>query len=116
MVIVSDQVLVNGDQASLTLTTDGILRWFNGGVIHGCLCIEKEVIGLSTVGHVITIKALVSDQNEFCYGNGKTGKLVRKSFVFQPVSDYSLRNLCDKIQGYIDSLGKFILFTNLLLF
>lgn len=31
---------------------------------------------------------------------------MRKSFVFEAVTEESLRNLCEKIQRYIDSLGR----------
>ncbi|XP_076917345.1 sphingosine kinase 2-like [Bidens hawaiensis] len=101
--IVSDEVSVNGVKATLTLSTDGILRWSDG---HRRLSVEKEVLGLSCSGHMIIIKALVGDGSIGCTGGGSGRSLVRKSFVFESVSEDSLRNLCDKIQGYIDSLGR----------
>ncbi|KAJ0836508.1 putative sphingosine kinase [Helianthus annuus] len=93
--IVSDEVSVNGFKTSLTLTTDGILRWSDRGPHLRQLSVEKEVVGFSTSGRLITVRALVGQRS-----------LVRKRFVFEPVSDDSLRNLCDKIQGYIHSLGR----------
>ncbi|KAJ0682166.1 putative sphingosine kinase [Helianthus annuus] len=93
--IVSDEVSVNGFKTSLTLTTDGILRWSDRGPHLRQLSVEKEVVGFSTSGRLITVRALVGQRS-----------LVRKKFVFEPVSDDSLRNLCDKIQGYIHSLGR----------
>ncbi|KAJ9563095.1 hypothetical protein OSB04_008255 [Centaurea solstitialis] len=103
--ILSDQVFLNGGKAAtLTLSTDGILRWSDRGGILRCLSVEKEVLGLSTAGHLITIRALVEAGSDGGWCRRGGGSLVRKSFVFQAVSEDSLRNLCEKIQGYIDSL------------
>ncbi|KAD4982355.1 hypothetical protein R6Q59_001953 [Mikania micrantha] len=103
--IVSDEVSVNGVKTSLTLSTDGILRWFDRGVILRCLFVEKEVLGISTSGRLITIRALLETGGD---GFGCRGRrrLMRKSFLFELMSDDSLRNLCEKIQGFIDSLGR----------
>ncbi|KAI3718831.1 hypothetical protein L6452_19715 [Arctium lappa] len=106
--IVSDEVFVNSDKATVTLSGDGILRWSDRRVFLRCLSVEKEVLGLSTVGRLITIRALVEtgSNDGWCFGSRGGGNLVRKSFVFEAMSEDSLRNLCEKIQGYIDSLGR----------
>ncbi|KAL7603810.1 hypothetical protein Lser_V15G16554 [Lactuca serriola] len=104
---VSDEVFVNGGKSSLTLSVDGILQWLDGGLIRRCLSVEKEVLGFSKSGRLITIRALVQTAaDRFCFGSSGEGSLTRKSFVFEAVTEDSLRNLCEKIQGYIDSLGR----------
>ncbi|KAK9051745.1 hypothetical protein SSX86_028373 [Deinandra increscens subsp. villosa] len=103
--IVSDEVLVNGVKTSLTLTTDGLLRWFDRGVVLRRLFVEKEVLGFSTAGRLITVRALIKTGGDG-FGCGGGGSLVRKRFVFEPVTEDSLRNLCEKIQGFMDSLGR----------
>ncbi|KAI3745481.1 hypothetical protein L1987_58595 [Smallanthus sonchifolius] len=103
--IVSDEVLVNGVKTSLTLSTDGILRWFDRGELLRRLFVEKEVLGFSTAGHLLTIRALIKTGGDGFVCSGRES-LVRKSFVFESVSDDSLRKLCEKIGGYIDSLGR----------
>lgn len=101
--IVSDEVLVNGIKTPLTLSTDGTLRW-----LDRCLFVEKEVLGLLTSERLITITALVNTGDAI--GCSRRRNLVRKRFVFESLSDDSLRNLCDKIQTYIDSLGNCLIF------
>ncbi|KAI3795796.1 hypothetical protein L1987_38455 [Smallanthus sonchifolius] len=112
--IVSDEVLVNGVKRSLTLSTDGTLGWFDRGELLRRLFVEKEVLGFSTAGHLLTIRALIKTGGDGFVCSGRES-LVRRSFVFESVSDDSLRNLCEKIEGYIDSLGrpkKLFLFVN----
>ncbi|GKB00359.1 hypothetical protein Tco_0828352 [Tanacetum coccineum] len=101
--IVSDEVLFNGIRTTLTLSSDGILYWVDQNGKLSSLCVEKQVLGLTTVGLLITVKTIVSKGGGvFCFG---TGSLVRTRFLFKALSADSLRNLSDKIQGYIDSLG-----------
>ncbi|PWA78599.1 ATP-NAD kinase-like domain-containing protein [Artemisia annua] len=102
-IVVSDEVLVNGIRTTLTLTSDGTLRWFDHQ--HGklsSLCVEKQVLGLTTLGMLITINTVL------CKGGGCLGRegLVRTRFVFQALSADSLRILSHNIQTYIDSLGR----------
>nr|GEW59425.1 sphingosine kinase 2-like isoform X1 [Tanacetum cinerariifolium] len=102
--IVSDEVLVNGIRTTLKLSIDGILYWVDQNGKQSSLCVEKQILGLTTVGLLITVKAVVSKGGGvFCFG---TGSLVRTRFLFEALSADSLRNLSDKIQGYIDSLGR----------
>lgn len=105
--IVYDEVLVvnGGGKTALALSTDGILRWNDHGEVLRCLSVEKEVIGVSIVGQQLLIKSILeTETGGYCFGNSRRS-LVRKSFIFEPFSDDSLRNLFDKIQGYINSLG-----------
>lgn len=103
--IVSDEVTVNGIRTTLTLTGDGTLRWFDQRGKLCCLCVEREVLGLTTVGMLITINTILSKGGSvFCLGRGTN--LVRTRFVFQALSADSLRILSDNIQAYIDSLGR----------
>ncbi|GKC10602.1 ATP-NAD kinase-like domain-containing protein, partial [Tanacetum coccineum] len=69
--IVSDEVLVNGIRTILTLSSDGILYWVDQNGKLSSLCVEKQVLGLTTVGLLITVKALVSKGGGvFCLGRG----------------------------------------------
>ncbi|KAI3498846.1 hypothetical protein L1887_34632 [Cichorium endivia] len=114
--LLSDDVFINGGKTSLTLSVDGILQWLDGGLFPRCLSVEKEVLGFSKEGRLITIRALVqTGDDRFCFGSSGRESLVRKSFVFEAVTEESLRNLCEKIQRYIDSLGrpkKLLIFVN----
>lgn len=106
--IVSDEVLVNGIRTSLTLTSDGTLRWFDQHGKLSSLCVEKQVLGLTTVEMLITVNTILSKGGGvFCLG--REG-LVRTRFVFQALSADSLRILSHKIQAYIDSLGNIFFF------
>ncbi|KAJ9566441.1 hypothetical protein OSB04_002407 [Centaurea solstitialis] len=101
-----DEVLVNGAKTALTLSTDGILRWYDHRKVLHCLSVEKEVLGLSITGQQIEIRSFVEiDIAGCCFGSSRKS-LERKSFVFESLSEDSRRNLCDKIQGCIDSLGR----------
>uniref|UniRef100_A0A5B6ZHW6 sphingosine kinase n=1 Tax=Davidia involucrata TaxID=16924 RepID=A0A5B6ZHW6_DAVIN len=100
----SDRVLINGTVTSLTLSAAGRLRWSEGGS-HRCLVVEKEVLGFSTEGSRIKIRAVVENGDGICC-IGSRGALVRKNFVFEPLSEYSLRLWSQKLQEYIDALGR----------
>lgn len=110
-IVVSDEVLVSGIRTTLTLTSDGTLRWFDDQ--HGklcCLCVEKQVLGLTTDGMLITINTVVSKGGGvFCLGFRGTN-LVRTRFVFQALSPDSLRILSHNIQAFIDSLGNIYIY------
>lgn len=104
--LLHDEVIVSGGKTALTLTADGILRWYDHGNVLRCLYVEKQVLGVSNVGQQIIIRSFVEIQSGGnCFGSGGRS-LVRKSVVFEALSDDSLRNLYDKIQGFIDSLGE----------
>lgn len=103
--ILYDEVLVNGSKTALTLSADGILQWYDHQNVLQCLSVEKEVLGVSIVGQQIIIRSFIETEGGgFCFGSS-TRNLVRKSFVFEPSSEDSRLNLCEKIQGYVDSLG-----------
>ncbi|XP_022142216.1 sphingosine kinase 1 isoform X2 [Momordica charantia] len=96
-------LLLDGTVTPLVLTVDGLLRWSDKG--HRCLSVEKEVLGFSTDGPKIKIKAIVEDGDGlFCFGS--RGALVRKVFVFQPLSEDSHRLWCLKLREFIDLLGR----------
>lgn len=102
--ILTDRVLVNGIVTPASLTAGGELRWSENGTQRS-LKIEKQVLGFSIEGSEIKIKTVVESKGGiFCVES--RGSLVRKSFVFQPLSDDSLRIWCQKLQHYIDSLGR----------
>ncbi|GLT49450.1 hypothetical protein SLA2020_230030 [Shorea laevis] len=102
-VILSDRVKINGTVLPLEVTGDGKLRWTDEG--QRSLTLEKEVLGFSVDGSRIKIKAVVEKGGGICcVGNG--GHLVRKSFVFEPLSEDSLRLWCQKLRDYMDSLGR----------
>lgn len=76
------------------------------------MSVEKEVLGFSTDGPKIRIKALVEDRGGlWCFGNG--GGLARKEFVFQPLSEESRALWCLKLRECIDLLGNMIIWNSL---
>ncbi|KAJ0791566.1 putative sphingosine kinase [Helianthus annuus] len=101
--ILYDEVVVNGKETAFTLSPDGILRWHDHSNVLRCLSVDREVLGVSIAKHQILIRSYVETDGS-CVSSC-AGGLVRKTFVFQASSDDSARNMCDKIQGYIDSLG-----------
>jgi sphingosine kinase len=101
--ILSERVLVSGNITPLTLTSDGKLRWTEG--CQRCLTVKKDVLGFATEGPKIRIRAVVEGGDKSCFGS--SGDPVRKDYVFEPLSEDSLRLWCEKLREYIDSLGKF---------
>ncbi|KAK2644190.1 hypothetical protein Ddye_019385 [Dipteronia dyeriana] len=101
--IMSDRVLVNGAITPLTLTGDGVLRWSGGG--QRSLTVEKEVLGFVAEGSRIRIRTVLEGGGGICCGES-SGGLVRKDFVFEPLSEDSQRLWCEKLREYIDSLGR----------
>uniref|UniRef100_A0A7N0V086 sphingosine kinase n=1 Tax=Kalanchoe fedtschenkoi TaxID=63787 RepID=A0A7N0V086_KALFE len=104
--LVSDRVLVSGVEAKATLLADGRLRW--SGIGHRSLIIEKEVLGFVVEGSEIRIKAIVdSGDGVCCVGvNGRERGLVRKDFVFEPLTDESREVWTRKLEEYVESLGR----------
>lgn len=101
--IISDRVLINGALTLVTLLVDGRLLWSENG--QRCLTIEKEVLGFAIEGPKIRIKAIVQGGDGICcVGSG--GKLTRKDFVFQTISEDSHKLWCQKLREYVDSLGR----------
>ncbi|EEF37693.1 sphingosine kinase 1 isoform X1 [Ricinus communis] len=101
--IISDQVIVNGATTLLTLTAGGILRWTDRG--QRCLTVEKEVLGFVIEGSKIRVKTIIDNGDGICCA-GNSGALVRKDFVFQPLTEDSQRVLCNRLRDYLDSLGR----------
>ncbi|XP_057512473.1 sphingosine kinase 1-like isoform X1 [Actinidia eriantha] len=101
--ILSDRVLVNGVVTTATLTTGGGLRWSEGG-IHRSLEVAREVLGFSIEGSRIKIRGAVENRGICCVGGSEAP--ARKTFVFEPLSEDSLKLWCQKLQEYIDSLGR----------
>ncbi|KAL8214675.1 hypothetical protein R6Q57_004124 [Mikania cordata] len=102
--ILYDEVVVSGCKTALTLSADGILRWYDHANVLRCLSVDRQVLGVSIVGQQIIIRSFV-ETDGFCFSSCRRG-LTRKSFYFQALSQDSLQNLCHKIQGYIQSLGR----------
>lgn len=102
--IISDQVKVNGNLTPLTLTTEGELQWTTEKGQHS-LTVEKEVLGFTIQGSKIIIKA-VTEKRDGCFASAGGGALVRKNFVFEPLSDESLHLWCQHLRDYINSLGR----------
>ena len=100
--VLSDRVLVNGTVTEATLASDGGLRWSEGGSLRR-LEVAREVLGFSAEGSRIKIRAAVESGGIYCVGGREAP--VRKTFVFEPLSEDSLKLWCQKLQGYIDSLG-----------
>lgn len=104
--ILSDRVRVSGGITAMTLTGDGSLRWTDGP--QRSLTLEKQVLGFVVEGNKIRIRAVVDGRDEICCG-GSAGSIVRKDFVFEPLSEDSKRLWCEKLRDFIDSFGKFML-------
>ncbi|KAB1221898.1 Sphingosine kinase 1 [Morella rubra] len=102
--IVSERVLVNGNETQLTLTGDGFLRWKDGG--QRCLIVEKEVLGFAADGPKIRIRTIVNVRECGIWCIEGSVALVRKDFVFQPLSEDSLRLWCENLRECIGSLGR----------
>ncbi|XP_044497285.1 sphingosine kinase 1 isoform X2 [Mangifera indica] len=100
----SDRVLVNGTIVSATLTADGKLSWTEG--FHRTLTLENEVLGFAVDANKIRIRAVIEEESRIWCG-GRTGGLMRKDFVFEPLSQESRRLWCQKLREYLDSLGMF---------
>ncbi|XP_050290569.1 sphingosine kinase 1-like [Quercus robur] len=111
--IVSDRVIINGSETPLTLTADGKLRMWERG--QRCLTVKKEVLGFVTEGSKIRIRAVVKGGGAGICCVASKGALVRKDFVFQPLSNDSLNLWSQKLRQYIDSLGKYLNFLILIL-
>ncbi|XP_059283257.1 sphingosine kinase 2-like isoform X2 [Lycium ferocissimum] len=91
---------VNGVITPLTLTEEGKLLWQ-----ENYLSIEKEVLGFSIEGKKIIFKAVEENNGGGICCGGNTGVTVRRrSFIFELVSEDSMRIWSQKIQEYIDSL------------
>ncbi|KAG7033898.1 Sphingosine kinase 1, partial [Cucurbita argyrosperma subsp. argyrosperma] len=96
-------LLPDGSVTPMILTADGCLRWLEEG--QRSLSVDKEVLGFSTDGPNIRIKALVEDLGGLlCFGS--SGGLVRKEFVFQPLSEESRALWCLKLRECVDLLGR----------
>lgn len=96
----SDTLKVNGIGTTVCFTAGGRLRWSN----H-CLAVEKEVLGFAADDSKMKIRALIESKTEVCCGGGK-GDFVRKSFSFEPLFEHQLPLWTQKLQQYIDSLGR----------
>uniref|UniRef100_A0A6N2KFS5 sphingosine kinase n=1 Tax=Salix viminalis TaxID=40686 RepID=A0A6N2KFS5_SALVM len=104
--IISDQIKVNGNLTPLTLTTEGKLQWTTEEGQQS-LTVEKEVLGFIIQGSKIIIKAVTEKRDGICiFGSAGGGALVRKNFVFEPLSDESLHLWCQHLHDYINSLGR----------
>ncbi|PQQ07253.1 sphingosine kinase 1-like isoform X1 [Prunus yedoensis var. nudiflora] len=101
--VLSDRVLINDTVTSVTLFADGVLRWSERG--QRSLIVEKEVLGFAAEGPKIRIRALVEDGDGICCVASR-GAVVRKEFVFKPLSEDSHRLWCQKLREHIDSLGR----------
>ncbi|XP_070041910.1 sphingosine kinase 1-like isoform X1 [Nicotiana tomentosiformis] len=99
--VLSDRVRINGVVTPVTLTAEGKLRWR-----ENCLLIKKEVLGFLIKGSKIRIRAVKENGGGISCG-GNTGVTVkRRSFTFEPLTQDSLRLWSQKLQEFIDSLGR----------
>ncbi|OIT40233.1 PREDICTED: sphingosine kinase 1-like isoform X1 [Nicotiana attenuata] len=99
--VLSDRVRFNGVVTTVTLTAEGKLRWR-----ENCLSIKKEVLGFLIKGSKIKIRAVKENGGGISCG-GNTGATVRRrSFSFEPLTEDSLRLWSQKLQEFIDSLGR----------
>ncbi|KAI3408338.1 DAGKc domain-containing protein [Psidium guajava] len=103
---ISDRVLIDGTVAPLTLTAEGMLVWSGGR--QRSLSVEKEVLEFDAEGPRIRVKAIVDDAGDraCCVGSWSGGGLVRKDFVFEPLSEESKKLWCEKLRGCLDSLDR----------
>lgn len=101
--ILSEPVKINGAVLPLTLTGDGKLLWSDEG--QRVLTLEEEALGFDVEVSRIRVKTVGEGGGRICCVVSK-GHLVRKSFVFEPLSEDSLRLWCQKLRQYFDSLGR----------
>uniref|UniRef100_A0A7C9DHD6 NAD(+) kinase n=1 Tax=Opuntia streptacantha TaxID=393608 RepID=A0A7C9DHD6_OPUST len=100
-VIMSEQVVIDGNLTALSLHSDGNLRWVDDGKDR-CLNLEKEVIGVSLEDSRIVVKCAVES------GGGVVcckSRVKRTTFNFQPCSQDFREIWLQKIREYLDSLG-----------
>ncbi|PHT49403.1 Sphingosine kinase 1 [Capsicum baccatum] len=106
-IILSDNIKVNGVETPVTFTAvDGKLRW-----PENCLSIDKHVLGISIEGFTIKIRAVKENKSEdefgcCCCRRYSTGGTMRKSYSFEMVDENSLRIWSNKLEEFIDSLGR----------
>ncbi|KAL1560170.1 sphingosine kinase [Salvia divinorum] len=98
--ILSDQVRTNGHTTTATLSAAGQLRWED----HR-LDIEKQVLGFSVDGLKIKFRAVVEAEAGICCCSSKSA-LIRKTLTLELLSNDSLRIWTEKLQDYLDSLGR----------
>lgn len=101
--ILSDRVRVNGVETPVTFTAEeGILRWSENR-----LSIAKEVLGITVEDSKIKIRAIKEkdDGGIICCG-GNTKGTVRRSYNLEMLTEDSLRIWSQKLQEFIDSLGR----------
>ncbi|XP_055827487.1 sphingosine kinase 1-like isoform X2 [Solanum dulcamara] len=102
--VLSDRVRVNGVETLVTFTAEeGILRW-----TENCLSIEKEVLGFTVEGTKIKVRAIKeNDGGGIICCSGNTGVTVKiRSYNLEMLSEVSLRIWTQKLQEFIDSLGR----------
>ncbi|CAM8992984.1 unnamed protein product [Rhodiola kirilowii] len=104
--LVSDHVIVNGVEVKATLFADGRLMF--SGIGNRSLIIEKEVLGIVVEGSKIRVKAIVDRGDGVCCSGVKATErgLVRKDFVFEPLTDESREVWTTKLREYVESLGR----------
>ncbi|XP_057764637.1 sphingosine kinase 1 isoform X1 [Salvia miltiorrhiza] len=98
--ILSDHVRTNGLTTTATLSASGQLRWEDRR-----LDIEKQVLGFSVEGLKIKIRTVVEAEAGICCCTSKSA-LIRKTFILELSSTDSLRIWTEKLQEYLDSLGR----------
>lgn len=102
--ILSERVRVNGVETPVTFAVEeGKLRW-----TENCLSIEKEVLGFTVEGTKIKIRVVKEDEGGgiICCGGNTGVKVRRRRFDFEMLSEDSLRIWSQKLQEFIDSLGR----------
>ncbi|KAM7254909.1 hypothetical protein ACFE04_020150 [Oxalis oulophora] len=109
--ILSERVIINGVTTPLTLTADGRLTWSEVEGIQRHLIVEKEVLGFTTEGPRVKVKAAVDRSDAACCLGPTSGRfgggLVRRiDFVFEPLTVESKRAWSQNLTEYIDSLGR----------
>ncbi|CAN8325504.1 unnamed protein product [Cochlearia groenlandica] len=110
--LISDQVLLNGVETTLTLTSHGELRWTESGRRKSAA--EKEILSFVAEGNKIRVKTVVERGGGICCGESGGGDHARKDLVFEPLSDESRKLWCDKIHQHLESLGYFCVSVSLL--
>ncbi|KAL8467923.1 hypothetical protein ACS0TY_031245 [Phlomoides rotata] len=98
--VLSDQVRANGHTTAATLSAGGQLRWG-----HRRLDIEKQVLGFCVEGYKIKIRAVVQAEAGICCSGGNP-TLIRQTYTLELLSTDSLRLWTQKLQEYLESLGR----------
>jgi len=107
--ILSEQVVLDGNRAVVTLDASGVLRWRGGEKGEkpsGQLGVVNDLIGFSSSGSSIRLCTfkMTECSSSFC-GKGSVPGRKRKDMVMEFSDGASHKLWCDSIQRILDESG-----------